>query len=171
MKLCKNPDCRKEFEPILNGSGIALSNYCRECDYKRKLDRRIEQMGKRMVREEQGLKSPKIEINRMSEKQSAKNAQLAKIKKDLPSICVIRECNWAGVDLCHLLPKSLYPEYYLKKENLVRMCRRHHNLFDDVVLFRQYQTDLFKQVASFDEMAANKYFNYADDLRTSSIEK
>jgi hypothetical protein len=57
MKLCKNPDCRKEFEPILNGSGIALSNYCRECDYQRKLSKRIEQMGKRMVREEQAVKT------------------------------------------------------------------------------------------------------------------
>jgi hypothetical protein len=57
MKLCKNPDCRKEFEPILNGSGIALSNYCMECDYQRKLDKRIEQMGKRMVQEEQARKT------------------------------------------------------------------------------------------------------------------
>ena len=144
------------------------------------LDIRIENAGKRLIREqracesqknplktsvrtvevEKGLKSPKIAINRVSKKQSAKNAQLAKIKKELSPICVIPYCGCEGVDLCHLLPKSLYPEYYTKRENLVRMCRRHHNKFDDSLLFRQLQTELFKQVASFDERAAIKYFNY-----------
>ena len=90
MKLCKNPDCRKEFEPILNGSGIALSNYCRECDYQRKLDRRIEQMGKRMVREEQRLKSPK-------------NATKSVVKEDLTTERKSRRVDYSKMDHEHLL--------------------------------------------------------------------
>ena len=110
----------------------------------------------------------KTGLKQVSKKQSSKNAELAKIKRDLPDICIIPECCSKGDDLCHLLPKSLYPEYYTKKENLVRMCRMHHNLFDDYKDFRQKQTFLFNQVAEFDEMAANKYFDYADNLRTGS---
>lgn len=106
------------------------------------------------------LKRSKNPINKVSAKQADKNSELAKIKKSLPDICAIMNCCTVGTkfDLCHLLPKGPYPEHYLKRENLVKMCRLHHRLFDDYKEFRQLQTNLYEQVKTFDEIAANKYF-------------
>ena len=97
-------------------------------------------------------------MNKVSKKQSKRNAEIARIKKELPDRCAIPFCYKHGSDLAHLLPKSTHPEYYTKKENLVRMCREHHNLYDTDIDFRQKQKHFFKQIASFDLKAAVKYF-------------
>lgn len=99
-------------------------------------------------------------MNKISKKQSRRNAEIARIKKSLPDKCVIPYCYCKGVDLCHILPKGQYPEYYTKPENLVRMCRKHHILFDNDIDFRQRQKHLFLQVSEFDLKNAMKYFRF-----------
>ena len=160
-KICK---CGTEFRPQYRGT-LLISRSCPDCRYKQALAVRVAQLNVSKIRD---VESANLPIKQVSAKQSVKNAELTKIKKSLPSNCIIPDCDCKGIDLCHLLAKSLYPEYYTKEENLVRMCRIHHNLFDDCKEFRQKQTFLFNQVAEFDEMAANKYFDYADHIRAGS---
>lgn len=95
-------------------------------------------------------------LQRISTKQKAKNQEVAKIKAELPKRCAI--CGQVGNDLAHLLPKSIYPEYYTKRENLVILCRRCHEEYDNNLSFRQQQYHLIEQVKAFDALAANRYF-------------
>ena len=95
-------------------------------------------------------------MRKVSIKQLARNREIAKIKKTLLPVCVI--CGRPATDLAHLLPKSVWPEYYTLPENLRMMCRKHHTLYDDDLSFRQQQTELIEAVKSFDEMAALRYF-------------
>ena len=95
-------------------------------------------------------------IKKCSSKQAAKNRTIAKIKESLPSICFI--CGKEGDDAAHLLPKSIYPEYYTLPANIVILCREHHNLYDNNIEFRKKQMDILARIMSFDEKAAIKYF-------------
>lgn len=97
-------------------------------------------------------------MKKVSSKQAIRNRELAKIKKELPAKCAVPFCYEHGCDLAHLLPRSQYPEYCTKKENLVRICRTHHNLYDNDIEFRQKQKQFFSQIAEFDLRAAMKYF-------------
>ena len=101
-------------------------------------------------------------MRQISVKQASKNYTLAKIKKGLIEkngcTCVI--CQGYGEDLMHLLPKSIYPEYYLKPENLAIGCRSCHNQFDDQQNFRKLQIDLYDQVCKFDVLSASRYFGF-----------
>lgn len=46
-------------------------------------------------------------MKQISAKQQQRNKELQKIKNNLEKICGCQ-----GNDLAHILPKSLYPEYY-----------------------------------------------------------
>jgi 5-methylcytosine-specific restriction endonuclease McrA len=100
-------------------------------------------------------------MKKISDKQRGKNIEIAKIKKEIwqeqNGLCFI--CHAPMCDTAHLLPKSTYPEYYLKKENLVGLCRTCHNLYDNNINFRQMQDRVFLRICTFDEQAAKKYFN------------
>jgi len=99
-------------------------------------------------------------MKQVSTKQAAKNRTLAKIKSELieanGNVCAITG-NY-GDDLMHILPKSIWPEYYLEPKNLVIGSRDAHNEFDNSINFRRLQKDLYEQVKEFDELAANRYF-------------
>lgn len=99
-------------------------------------------------------------MNKVSKKQAAKNRELAKIKSELVSIyddkCMICK-NSYGSDLMHILPKSLYPEYYTEKWNFIIGCRSCHDMFDSSAAFRR-RTGLYNHVKKHDEQAAWKYF-------------
>ena len=162
--ICKDRECQAIFTPQYR-NGILISPYCPETRYKMALRKRRDKMSESIK------KVPKIALKLISEKQKIKNKEIAKIKKSLSNICVISGCNNFGCDLAHLLNKGNYPEYYTKKENLVRMCRCHHDHFDKSIEFRHEQIDLYEQVASFDLRAANKYFGYANNLRSNTEQK
>ncbi len=91
-----------------------------------------------------------------SDKQRKKDAALARIKKELPKVCVV--CGRAGNDLAHILPRSLYPEYYCDPRNLMILCRDCHNLYDNDIEFRKKQTKILKRAREIDELATNRYF-------------
>jgi len=97
-------------------------------------------------------------IRKVSKSQQGKNAELAKIKKQMSgSGCIL--CGLEANDLAHLLPKSIYPEYYTLKDNLVLMCRRCHDLYDNNRQFRSRQLKLKLMVEKYDPRAAEKYFS------------
>lgn len=106
------------------------------------------------------MKKKFYRIPKTSAPQRRKNAEIAKIKRELPKICVI--CGNYGNDLAHLLNKGRYPEHYTEPLNLVILCRQCHNLYDNDVEFRKRQTKLFKQVFSFNQKAAIRYFQITD---------
>lgn len=95
-------------------------------------------------------------IKQVSKKQAQKNRAIAKIKSKLSPFCFI--CGKHGTDLMHLLPKSTFPEHYTNPLNLVMGCRRCHNLYDNDLLFRQQQTEIFNRICEFDEIGAVRYF-------------
>lgn len=86
-------------------------------------------------------------MKQISKKQSQINRGLARIKSQLPRVCKI--CGGLGFDLCHLLPRSLHPEYVTEHRNLVMMCRTCHKLHDDDKSFRSEQAGLIEQVRTF----------------------
>lgn len=159
-KTCKNKMCKIQFKPR-RINGLPASGFCPECDHERNMAKRRKQADEMNRRDQKEAKNGlKSKIRQVSGKQEIKNRELSKIKKSLPSRCVISGCFHHGSDLAHLLNKNLYPEYYLEAKNLVRMCRDHHDRFDESIEFRHEQVELYIQVASFDLMAANKAFNY-----------
>ena len=95
-------------------------------------------------------------MRKVSLKQAKLNRELYRLKSLKEKICVI--CGNEAHDHAHLLPKSLYPEYYTEPRNLVIMCRTHHNKFDNDIEFRQKQIELFDQAYGIDKKAARKYF-------------
>lgn len=102
-------------------------------------------------------------MKRKSAKQSKRDAVLASIKKNLLEVnqrCSICGCriSYPPLQLMHILPRSLFPEYYTEEWNLVLGCHDCHTLFDDNVEFRQKQTHLFNQIAEHDEIGARRYF-------------
>ena len=103
------------------------------------------------------VRSPFFIMKTISNKQQKRNRDVAKIKRSLSPYCVI--CHRLGCDAAHLVPKSLYPEHYTNPLNIVMMCRECHNQYDNNREFRQKQTHLYERVKSFDELAANRYFD------------
>lgn len=97
-------------------------------------------------------------IKTVSKKQASKNRVLNSIKNRLPKVCCIcgKACDTG--DLIHFLPKSCYPEYYTDERNLGLAHRECHRKYDDDLEFRQKQVHIYKQIASFDQRAADKYF-------------
>lgn len=95
-------------------------------------------------------------MKQISTKQAQRNREIAKIKENLPSYCVI--CGKPAVDAAHLVPKSMYPEHYTNPLNIVGLCRECHNRYDNDLSFRRKQKRLIERVKSFDECAANRYF-------------
>lgn len=95
-------------------------------------------------------------MRKVSKKQSMLNRAVAKIKASKSDRCVI--CGRSYVDAAHLLPRSLYPEYYTEEWNIVPMCREHHTRYDNNRSFRRSCTELYEIVKAHDECAANRYF-------------
>ena len=100
-------------------------------------------------------------MKQISDKQRKKNQIITKIKAELieetGNVC--RICGNYGNDTMHLMPKSMFPEYYLEPRNLVLGCRGCHNSYDDIITFRQQQTDLISQCREFAfENQINHYF-------------
>lgn len=95
-------------------------------------------------------------MKRISTKQAKLNRAVAKIKSEKSDKCII--CGRPFVDAAHLLPKSMYPEYYTEKWNIVPMCREHHTKYDNNRSFRQTCTKLYEIVKEHDELAAYRYF-------------
>jgi 5-methylcytosine-specific restriction endonuclease McrA len=99
-------------------------------------------------------------ISKVSKKQSQRNREIAESKKELiEQDCLCRICRDSdNVQLMHILPKSLYPEYYTERWNHTLGCQRCHNKFDDDVNFRTKVDFLYDQVCAHDKRAADKYF-------------
>ena len=95
-------------------------------------------------------------MKKVSKKQSLRNRELDKIRKNLSPFCVL--CGRRATGGAHLLPRSLYPEYYTAPWNVVPMCREHHDRYDSDRDFRRSCTDLENIVRQHDELAANRYF-------------
>lgn len=67
----------------------------------------------------------------------------------------------------HILPKSLWPEHYTKKWNLILGCRSCHDIFDSSAAFRR-KTGLYDVIKTHDPQGAYKYFqmgNAKEDLK------
>ena len=143
---CKN--CGEYFVPIRGGNGIIKSRLCFTCLNSRKSGNTSFFSGR------------KAQVKKVSKKQSQKLAENQKTKQGIESVCFI--CGSPASDLFHLLPKSIYPEYYTKKWNLKMGCREHHNLYDNDLSFRQKQVKIFKHLCKYDEMAARRYFQIYD---------
>ena len=95
-------------------------------------------------------------MKQISTKQQQRNKELQKIKNNLPKICKI--CGCQGNDLAHILPKSLYPEYYTNELNLIILCRQCHDKFDNNIEFRQQKIELYNIAKQINKQAAIKYF-------------
>ena len=95
-------------------------------------------------------------MKRVSSKQAKLNREMDKIKRNLSPHCCL--CGRPAVDPAHLLPRSLYPEYYIEEWNVVPMCRNHHDLYDGNREFRRRCTEVVNIVRLHDEQAANRYF-------------
>lgn len=95
-------------------------------------------------------------MKKISTNQSRLNRAVAKIKASKTGGCVL--CGNPYVDAAHLLPKSVWPEYYTEEWNIVPMCREHHTRYDNSRSFRQTCTKLYEIVKEHDERAAYRYF-------------
>lgn len=95
-------------------------------------------------------------MKKVSKSQAKRNREMNKIKRNLSPYCCL--CGCIAVDPAHLLPRSLYPEYYTEEWNVVPMCRYHHRMYDNNRDFRRNCTELVEIVRSHDECAANRYF-------------
>lgn len=95
-------------------------------------------------------------MKKISTKQARLNRAVAKIKASKLDRCVI--CGRPYVDAAHLLPKSVWPEYYTEEWNIVPLCREHHTRYDNSRSFRQTCTELYEIVKAHDEQAAFRYF-------------
>lgn len=95
-------------------------------------------------------------MRQVSKKQAARLRKFNRVKRELSGVCCI--CGQVAVDAAHLLPRSLYPEYYTETWNIVPMCRDCHRSYDDDKAFRKKQSELKRIVAEHDELAANRHF-------------
>lgn len=95
-------------------------------------------------------------MKQISKCQAKRNREMTKIKQNLSPYCCL--CGRLAVDPAHLLPRSLYPEYYTEEWNIVPMCREHHQLYDGDREFRRSCTQLVNIVRERDKLAANRYF-------------
>lgn len=95
-------------------------------------------------------------MRRVSIKQASLSREVARVKASKPDRCVL--CGRPNTDAAHLLPRSMYPEYYTEDWNIVPMCREHHTRYDNERAFRRGCTELVEIVRGHDECAANRYF-------------
>lgn len=105
-------------------------------------------------------------MKQVSTKQAHRNRELSRIKKELykehGEMCMI--CNKErSTDLMHILPKSLWPEYYTEKWNLVLGCRNCHDLFDSSAAYRR-KTKLYAQVSQHEPKGAYRYFQMGNEI-------
>lgn len=107
-----------------------------------------------------------------STKQAAKDRLLAKIKKEIyienGDSCMICK-NEPSVDLMHILPKSIWPEHYTEKWNLILGCRSCHDLFDSSATYRR-KTKLYNKVVKHDPQGAYRYFQMSNAINDIDIE-
>lgn len=100
-------------------------------------------------------------MRQVSKRQAKKNRILAEIKRLLPKRCYF--CGMRGNDLMHLLPKSIFPEYYCEEWNLIIGCREHHDVYDGDREYRSKQVELFSRVidnvGDDDKGRVKKYFD------------
>jgi len=98
-------------------------------------------------------------MKKISKKQSKKNIEINKIKSTLSKKCFIcgKETN---TDAAHILPKSIFPEYYINPLNIIMLCRTCHNIFDNDTKFRNKQTKIYEQALKIDQLAASRYFRH-----------
>ena len=96
-------------------------------------------------------------MRQVSNKQAQRNREVAKRKRSLSPFCA--RGGKPAVDASHLIPKSMYPEHYTNPQNIVGLCRKCHNRYDNNLAFRQRQKRLIERVKSFAECAANRYFH------------
>ena len=89
-------------------------------------------------------------------KKNRKESILTEYKKLHAKQCVL--CGRNANDLCHLLPRSLFPEHITNPNNLVIMCRDCHRLHDDSIEFRTMQEKLYSQALLVDVLGANRYY-------------
>jgi len=99
-------------------------------------------------------------MKQVSKKRAALNRKLAKIRSELPTQCEI--CGRPASAGMHLLPRSLYPEYYTERWNIAAGCEECHTKFDNDLSFRQKQTGLFNRVKQHDPKAAARHFKIYD---------
>ena len=103
-------------------------------------------------------------MKQISTKQACKNRKIARIKKELyeenGEKCMICKIN-PSVDPMHILPRSLFPEHYTEKWNIVLGCRSCHNIFDSSAAFRR-KTGLYDQVKKHDPQGAYRYFQISN---------
>ena len=95
-------------------------------------------------------------MKKISTNQARLNRAVAKIKASKTGGCVL--CGNPYVDAAHLLPKSVWPEYYTEEWNIVPLCREHHTRYDNSRSFRQTCTEIYNIVKAHDEQAAFRYF-------------
>jgi len=100
-------------------------------------------------------------MNKKSDKQKQKDYTLSKIKKEKLEIannrCVICGRYDLKLDLIHLLPRSLFPEYVTETWNLECACRTCHNSYDNSASSRR-ESGLYENIAIHDELAAKRYY-------------
>lgn len=95
-------------------------------------------------------------LKAISKKQAKRKREVDKIKHTFSESCCL--CGAPAVDGAHLLPKSIFPEYYHEPWSIVPMCRYHHTLYDNSKEFRHSCTELANIVRQHDEKAAYRYF-------------
>ena len=95
-------------------------------------------------------------MRQISKHRAKKLREFDAVKRNLSEYCCI--CGRTATDAAHLLPRSLYPEYYSEDWNIVPMCREHHDRFDKDREFREKQVKFYMQVSRHDKLAANRHF-------------
>lgn len=95
-------------------------------------------------------------MKKISTKQAKRNRIISEYKKLHVMQCVI--CGRSASEMAHLLPKSIFPEYYTEPDNLVILCRECHQMHDDNCDFRTRQDKLFKQACKVNEAGAKRYY-------------
>lgn len=96
-----------------------------------------------------------------SNKQANVDRRVAKIKQSLSDVCAV--CHRQGAtDLMHILPKSIFPEFYAEPLNLVMGHRDCHRRFDDDFRERQKHMELFERASRLDKYGAIRHFKLYD---------
>ena len=88
-------------------------------------------------------------MKQVSDKQRRLNAEVTKIKKAKPKICIVCGRNCDPGDAMHLLNKNIFGKYYTEPKNIWRGHRECHMIFDDSKAFRSEQTEIIKIVREY----------------------
>lgn len=106
-----------------------------------------------------GVNSPHYTMKNKSDKQKIKDNELSEIKKNIPKFCLI--CGKHGeIDAAHILPRSLFPEYYTNTKNIIALCRSCHYNYDNNLGFRQQQIQIYNIAKEIDKLGATRYFRF-----------